>query len=80
MNLLNTGIAEILIDVSEVVDESSSMLISSVSLAGHATILLNITPVRVLPVVHVPGEVYASRPMTDSAVFPSAGKLTGVVA
>ena len=52
---------------------STSSSTPSSSSFVRAYVFLNIVPVSDPPVVHVPGEIFAARPMTSSAMYPDQG-------
>ena len=64
-NILKAGVMKVSIQISEVRGTGPAQPLSySASASASADVLINVTPVNNIPVVHVPGEVFAARPLT----------------
>ena len=64
-NILKTGVMKVSIQISEVRGTGPAQPLSySASASASADVLINVTPVNNIPIVHVPGEIFAARPLT----------------
>ena len=80
-NILKTGVMKVSIQISEVRGTGPAQPLSySASATASADVLINVTPVNNIPVVHVPGEVFAARPLTlaNGPALPGPETVTSV--